>query len=287
MMFRVIKKIYISRVPTPTKMLVCLQQSSHHHHRHPQQLSFSTHQTQFNDSRILFKKIDGMKKKHNVRGVLTLYNSHATTLNAIHLENIYGALARSVQGADKVATLQNEVIFQKLLTNTIDKLQSNPNFFDVRAIASIAYSLGKLNIPDERFFNEVVKLRHRLAREADPQHLSNVALAFATVGRPSEELFAAVAGQQERIIGSGNVQAMSNICLAFAKTGYKADALFTAVAGQHDRIVGSGKVPNLSNTCWAFVTAGHKADALFTAVAAEHDVIVRSGNPQEVSERTL
>ena len=73
-----------------------------------------------------------------------------------------------------------------LLGDTIDKLQRMPEWwFDLRAIATITHSLGKLKISDERFFNEIVKLRKRIAKHSA---LSKIVWALATVGCELEEL---------------------------------------------------------------------------------------------------
>ena len=73
-----------------------------------------------------------------------------------------------------------------------------------------------------------MKLSKRIAKEGNPQDLSNIVwLGVCTVGCESVELFEAVAGQYERI-GRSNVQDLSMTCWAFAKAGHRAEALFGA-----------------------------------------------------------
>ena len=106
-------------------------------------------------------------------GLLDLYQN-VNNLNAIHLANIYGALAKGVRGAADVNRLKTNWRFNNLLKMTNDKLQRTPKWFGVREIATITHSLGKLKIFDERFFNEIVKLSKRIAKEGNPQDLSNI-----------------------------------------------------------------------------------------------------------------
>jgi len=269
---------------------------------------------------MLSGEISNLKNKRDVPGLLTLYAQNVDNVNAIHLANIYGTLAKEVRGSDNVEKLKTDERFETLLESTFEKLQSTPEWFEVRQIATITHSLGKLNIFDEWFFNEIVKLRKRIAKEGDPQHLSNIVWACATIGWKSVELLEAVAGQHGRIVRDGNVQAMSNItwafaklecnaetlfgavaaqhkriaessdvqgmsniCWSFAKLDYKAAELFEAVAGQHKLIAGRGDVQHMSNICSAFAKAGHKAEALFEAVAAQYGRIAKSGNVQDMS----
>ena len=269
---------------------------------------------------MLSGEISNLKNKRDVPGLLTLYAQNVDNVNAIHLANIYGTLAKEVRGSDNVEKLKTDERFETLLESTFEKLQSTPEWFEVRQIATITHSLGKLNIFDEWFFNEIVKLRKRIAKEGDPQHLSNIVWACATIGWKSVELLEAVAGQHGRIVRDGNVQAMSNItwafaklecnaetlfgavaaqhkriaessdvqgmsniCWSFAKLDYKAAELFEAVAGQHKLIAGRGDVQHMSNICSAFAKAGHKAEALFEAVARQHGRITGSGNVQDMS----
>jgi len=217
---------------------------------------------------------------------MDLYAHNINNLNAIHLANIYGALAkgaRGARGAANVTKLKTDKTFKGLLESTIEKLQSKSEQFDVRGIATITHSLGKLKISDERFFNEIVKLSKRIAKEGNTQELSNIVWACATVGRKSAELLEAVVGEYERIAKTGKVQELSNITWAFAKLECNADALFGAVAAQYGRIAKTGKVQEMSNICWAFATIGHEAKDLFKAVAAQHGRFVRDGTAQGVA----
>ena len=225
-------------------------------------------------------RITNLKNKRDVSGLLNLYAQNADNVNVIHLANIYGILAKEVRGFNNVEKLKTDERFKGLLESTIDKLQSTPEWFDVRGIATITHSLGKLKIFDEGFFNEIVRLRERIAKEGEPQTLSNIVWAFATVGCESAELFEAVAAQHGRIAREGKVQELSNSCWAFAKAGHRADALFEAVAGQHKLIAERGNAQELSNTCWAFAKAGHRADALFEEVVGQHKRIVASDKVQ-------
>jgi len=206
---------------------------------------------------MLSARITKLKNKRDVPGLLTLYAQNVDNANAIHLANIYGTLAKEVRGSDNVEKLKTDETFKGLLESTIEKLQSTQECFGVREIATITYSLGKLRIFDERFFNEIEKLRKRIANEGNTQDLSNITWAFATLGYKSVELLEAVAGEYERIAKSGNVQDMSNICWAFAMIGHKAEALFKAVAGQHGRFVRDGNKQNVANTLWSFAIAGY------------------------------
>jgi len=224
-----------------------------------------------------------MRKKQDVNGVLDLYAQNANRVDATHLANIYGALAEGVGDVEK---LKIDDRFKMLLKSTIEKLQSTLEWFDVRGIATITHSLGKLKIFDERFFNEIEKLRKRIAKAGNTQELSNIVWACATVGCESAELFEAVAGQHKRIAKSGNVQDMSNICWSFAKLECNADALFGAVAAQHKRIAKSDNVQAMSNICWAFAKLDYKAAELFEAVAGQHKLIARDGKVQELSNIT-
>ena len=224
-----------------------------------------------------------MKDRQDFPGLLDLYAQNVDNVNAIHLANIYNALAKGVLGAANIAKLQRDKIFKALLENTIDKLQSSSEWFDIRGVAIIAHSLGKLKIPDERFFKEMAKLRKRIAKDADPQSLSNIVWACATIGWKSVHLFEAVAGEYERIAKDGKPQELSNIVWAFAKLSCKANALFEAVAGQHGRISKTGDVQHMSNICSAFAKAEHRAHALFEAVASQHERITGSGKVQEMS----
>jgi len=234
---------------------------------------------------MLSGEITKLKNKQNMSGLLDLYEHNTQQLNAIHLANIYGALAKEVRGSDNVEKLKNDDKFKNMLESTIDKLQNTPNHFGVRAIATITHSLGKLKISDQIFFNEIVRLRERIAEEGEPQALSNIVWACATVGHESAELFEAVAGQHKLIAGTGDVQHLSNITWAFAKLDCKAEALFGTVAGQHERIAKEGKVQEWSNICWAFAKLECKANAdeLFHSVAAQHKRIAKNGKVQELS----
>ncbi len=100
-----------------------------------------------------------MKNRQDVPAVLTLYDQYAGQLDAKHLASIYGVLAKSLRGAADVNRLEMDWRFEGLLKMTNDKLQSSPKWFEVRQIATITHSLGKLKILDERFFNEIGRLR--------------------------------------------------------------------------------------------------------------------------------
>ena len=123
---------------------------------------------------MLSGEISNLKNKRDVPGLLTLYAQNVDNANAIHLANIYGTLAKEVRGSDNVEKLKTDETFKGLLESTIEKLQSKSVRFGVREIATITYSLGKLKIFDERFFNEIVKLSKRIAKEGNPQDLSNI-----------------------------------------------------------------------------------------------------------------
>jgi len=65
-----------------------------------------------------------MKKRQDVIGVLALYTKNASQMNAIHLSNIYGVLARGVRRADDVARLQHDPNFSKV-SEASDELNQN------------------------------------------------------------------------------------------------------------------------------------------------------------------
>ena len=197
-----------------------------------------------------------MKNSHDVNGVLNLYNTHAAKINAIHLANIYGTLARSVQMSN-VTKLRNDDRFIQLLKTTNDKLHSNPEKFGVRSIATVTHSLGKLKICDHQFLNEIINNHERIAKSGEPQALSNICWAFAKLDFKADALFHSVAGQHVKIVRDGNVQAMSNICWAFATVGHEAEDLFKAVAAQHGRFVRDGTAQAVANTLWSFAIAGY------------------------------
>tara|TARA_B110000305_G_C19278759_1_gene558171 strand:+ start:299 stop:628 length:330 start_codon:yes stop_codon:yes gene_type:complete len=102
-----------------------------------------------------------MKRQNDVPGVLTLYAYNADTINPIHLANIYGVLKQAVKGQSNIGKLQTDERFQLLMRNTIDKLKFNPDWFDVRAIATITHFFGKLKIANHEFFDEIVKVSER------------------------------------------------------------------------------------------------------------------------------
>jgi len=226
---------------------------------------------------MLSGKISNMKNRKDVNGLLKLYSQHASQMNAIHFANIFGSLASNVRGPG-VAKLQSDENYRSLYRQTIDKLKSNPEWFDLRQIATITHSLAKMKIADGKFFELVANLRERIAKEGDPQHLSNICWAFATIGHKSDQLFDAVAGEHRRFAEKAKVQELSNTVWAFATLGHHSNALFHSVASQHERIVRDGNTQNLSNTSWAFAKLECKASNLFTAIGDSH---------AKVSERAL
>ena len=219
---------------------------------------------------LLATKIANLKKNKSVRQplrqLLKLYAMNADGMDATHLGSIYGAIAENAGAglAKNGPSLQKNDRFKTLLGDTIDKLQRRPEWFGVREIASIALSLGKLKISDERFFNEIVNLRERIAKDGNTQDLSKIAWACATVGYKSEELFETVAGEHVRLAQHGNLHELANVCWAFAKLGCKADELFGAVAGEHSRLVASefsgggvgGGGGELATILYAYAKAG-------------------------------
>lgn len=148
-----------------------------------------------------------------------------------------------------------------MFDDTIDELKKNPEKFDIRQIATITHSLGRMKISDKRFTNEIVNNHQRIAQEGEPQALSNIVWAFAKFGYKADALFNAVAAQHRRIVRDGKVQDLSNIVWAFAKVGHKAEELFASIAREHRRIAEAGEVQNLSNVAWAFATLGCKVGA--------------------------
>jgi len=90
-------------------------------------------------------------------------------VNAIHLSNFYGALARAVRGPADIKKLQEDKKFKQLLTSTIDKLKIKPEWFEIRQIAIITHSMAKMQISDARFYGELLNLRERIAKEGKPQ----------------------------------------------------------------------------------------------------------------------
>ena len=209
------------------------------------------------DARELSNIISEMKNRQDApAAVLNLYDQYAGQLNAIHLANIYGVLAKSVRGAADVNRLKTDSRFKGLLKMTNEKLQRTPQWFGVRAIATITHSLGKLKIFDERFFTQIVKLSDSIATVGDSQDISNIVWSCATVGWKSVELFQAVAAEHRRIAKTGDVQDLCTICWAFAKLGCNSDALFRSVAGQQKRIVRIINLQDVANTLWSFAAAG-------------------------------
>jgi len=151
-----------------------------------------------------------MRTRQDIPGVLTIYADFAIHLDAIHLANIYGALAHSVKGLFDITKLKSDERFKRLFNTTVAKIQTNPNWYNTRSLSAIAQSLGKLNISDAPFFDEIVKLHGRIVKEADVQALSNVCWAFATLGqKKADALFEAIAAQHVRIVEKGSVQEVS------------------------------------------------------------------------------
>jgi len=71
--------------------------------------------------------------------------------------------------------------------------------------------------------------------------MSNICWAFAKMEFPDiKDLFAGVAGQHAYIAKDGNPQNLSNVVWAFATLGYKSDQLFSSIAGEHERLARDG-----------------------------------------------
>jgi len=100
---------------------------------------------------MLSADITSCKKLNDVPGVLILSSNNFQNLNPIHFANIFGTFAN-------VMRLKTDSRFKGLLERAIDWLQRDPDSFQVRQIASITHSLGKLLIFDERFFKTIVKV---------------------------------------------------------------------------------------------------------------------------------
>ncbi|GMI59824.1 hypothetical protein ScalyP_jg8675 [Parmales sp. scaly parma] len=122
--------------------------------------------------------------------------------------------------SDRWTGLQSDDRFKMLHGNLLDKLRNTPEWFDVRQMATITHSLGKMTIADHDFFTEIVKLRARIAKEGNPQHLSNIVWSFAKLEYKSQDLFAAVAGEHKRIARDGKVQEhLTNTLWSFTVAG--------------------------------------------------------------------
>ena len=107
---------------------------------------------------MLSADITSCKKLNDVPGVLILSSNNFQNLNPIHFANIFGTFAKSVNTTANVMRLKTDSRFKGLLERAIDWLQRDPDSFQVRQIASITHSLGKLLIFDERFFKTIVKV---------------------------------------------------------------------------------------------------------------------------------
>jgi len=149
-----------------------------------------------------------MKKSQDVPAVLNLYVENDDKLDAMHLSNIFGALANSVKGSRDVARLETDERFKSLLETVIGKLNTMPEWFGVRQLANMCHSFGKMKLSDRRFFDLITGMRDTIAKNGEPQHLANIAWAFATAGYKSDTLFTALAGEHARLVVSGDVQHM-------------------------------------------------------------------------------
>ena len=151
-------------------------------------------------------------------------------MNAIHFSGIFSAIAKGVKGKRGVDNLKRDQRFNELITTTCDRLNTEPEWFDVQALSNVTHSLGKLGIKHDEFYALIVWQSGRIARDGKTQELNNIVWSFATNRFKSNDLFEAVATQSGRIAKDDNLQGLSNIVWSFATNRFKSNDLFEAVA---------------------------------------------------------
>ena len=143
------------------------------------------------------------------------------------------------------------------------------NRYGIRACSNIVDALTKLKFRSKVIFDSIAApdIANRLAKDGNPQELSNLVRAYVRIGRNDPALFEAVAQQSKRLAKDGEPQNLSNTVWAYATAGRNDPALFDAVAQQSKRLAKDGKPQNLTNAVWAYAISGRKNPALFEAVS--------------------
>ena len=159
------------------------------------------------------------------------------------------------------------------------------NRYGIRACSNIVDALTKLKFRSKVIFDSIAApdIANRLAKDGNPQELSNLVRAYVRIGRNDPALFEAVAAQSKRLAKDGNPRNLSNAVWAYATAGRNDPALFEAVAQQSKRLAKDGEPQNLSNTVWAYATAGRNDPALFDAVAQQSKRLAKDGKPQNLT----
>jgi len=232
-------------------------------------------------ARRMNNRITNMKRSGDVTGVLNLFTQlPSLKFNEIHLANIFGTLAKTIQTPADSNRLQSGPKFSELLSTTTTHLVNTPtsDFFTTRQLSSITHSLGKLGIYDQSYFNGIESVRDMLSMNGNSQALANIAWGCARVQFRSEPLFASIATQSARVAQHGKPQELSNLLWAFAKLDIKSKVLFESVANQYHRVAKQGNVQDLSIIVWSFATSEVESDQLFKAVEGERGRIVDQGS---------
>eukprot|EP00964_Phaeocystis_antarctica_P012386 scaffold6828_cov66-Phaeocystis_antarctica.AAC.1 len=224
-----------------------------------------------------------ISKATSTHELLRLSAVHSTSLNHIHVANLWNKLGKQ---RDAPGQSHKEEVRQ-LLRRTIELLES----CEARNLSNIAHGLAKcrlvgLDIEAGALFTAVAEAAVRSGLCCfKPQELANTAWAFATAGQRAPALLDAIATEAVRSsLREFDPQNLANTAWALAKADHAAPVLLDAIAAAAVLRLRDFNAQELANTAWAFGTAGHKATALLDAIATE---AVRSGlrdfNPQNLA----
>jgi hypothetical protein len=158
-----------------------------------------------------------------------------------------------------------------------------------RAIASAAWSLAKLKLPDLmeillREINEETVLLLFQGKESNPQSIANMAWACAKLGCSAPVLFDAIERHGVWLVSTAtDVQVVANTAWACAKLSHASPTLFEAIDNRSEWLVSKGIPQTISSTAWACGKLGHPLPAFFDAVDQRGDWLVSNGTPQQVA----
>ena len=136
----------------------------------------------FANARELAIKIGDFKRTEEVHKVLDLWVGQvlrSNLLDAGHISAIFGAITRAEKPCD-IEHLERDPRFLALLWDCSWRLRNQPGWFDVRAVATITHSLGKMQIHHNKFFKAVEMDAERIVGCGNTQDIANTAWAFAS-----------------------------------------------------------------------------------------------------------
>mmetsp|Transcript_23692 Transcript_23692/g.55264 ORF Transcript_23692/g.55264 Transcript_23692/m.55264 type:complete len:445 (-) Transcript_23692:42-1376(-) len=203
----------------------------------------------------------------NVDRVLQVVALRLEQFNAVNLITALHRMATLV-AAPRRAGLRRDSRFKKLVSRTLDLLQSTENGnLKPQDLSNAAWALTKLGLLNATLFNLLAEHSRCSIGTFEPVNLSMTLWAFARAGFLEEKLFKAAACEVKRQIRSFQPQQIANTTWAMAKSRFIDEELFMLAAEFSLEQIGDFQPMNYSMLLYSFALAKLRHEKLFLEVA--------------------